>query len=142
MGRLDLLPDTGRALDVACGTGGVAVWLAARGLSVDAVDVSPVALAAGAAASSAVRWHLADLDDGLPVTGPYDVVVCQRFWDPRLALVPLLGPGGLLVMTVLTQGAYGAPAGALLEVCAGLLVLHHEHGDREASVVARRFSAL
>ncbi|MYW72647.1 class I SAM-dependent methyltransferase, partial [Pseudonocardia sp. SID8383] len=38
----DLPP--GRALDVGCGEGGDAVWLAARGWRVDAVDVSPVAV--------------------------------------------------------------------------------------------------
>lgn len=82
-----------------------------------------------------VSWVQADLDDGLPVTGPYDVVVCQRFWDPRLALAPLVAPGGLLVMTVLTTGRYGAPAGALLGT--GLQVLHHEERVGEASLVAR-----
>ena len=55
-------PVSGRALDVACGRGGVAVWLARRGLAVDAVDVSPVGLAAGARLAAAagvtgrIRW--------------------------------------------------------------------------------------
>ena len=48
-------PVSGRALDVACGRGGVAVWLARRGLAVDAVDVSPVGLAAGARLAAALR---------------------------------------------------------------------------------------
>ena len=34
----DLLPRSGRALDVACGRGRHAFWLAERGLAVDAVD--------------------------------------------------------------------------------------------------------
>ena len=85
-GRTELLPPGGRALDVACGRGTMAVWLAARGFAVDAVDVSPVALAAGrelaAREDVAVRWLLHDLDAGLPAGGPYDLVVCQRYRDP------------------------------------------------------------
>src|SRR5689334_3104998 len=47
-GREDLAPTSGRALDLASGRGAVAMWLAGRGLAVDAVDVSPVGLEAGA----------------------------------------------------------------------------------------------
>jgi SAM-dependent methyltransferase len=120
----------------------VAVWLARRGLVVDAVDVSPVGLAAGRArpGGEAVRWLEADLDDGLPVTGPYDVVVCQRFRDPRLypALVAALAPGGLLVVTVLSgEGPFRAPSGELLAAFGHLAVLHHEESGGQASLLAR-----
>lgn len=147
-GRLDLLPARGRALDLACGRGAVAVWLALHGLDVDAVDVSPVALDAGSALAAAneveVRWHLADLDDGLPA-GSWDVIVCQRFRDPALypALAAALSPGGLLVLTVLSEvgdegGRFRAVPGELLTAFAGLDVLHHEEGDGEATLLARR----
>ena len=62
----------GRALDVACGRGAVAVWLALRGFVVDAVDVSEVGLAAAAelaaghGVAAAVRLGAHDLDAGLP----------------------------------------------------------------------------
>jgi len=109
-GRESLLPAAGRALDVACGRGAVAVWLAQRGFTVDAVDVSGVglesarALAESAGVAEAVRPVEADLDGGLPVEGPYDLVVCQRFRAPALypALADALAPGGLLVVTVLS----------------------------------------
>lgn len=39
-----LLPLQGRCLDVACGLGGNALWLAGQGLDVDAWDVSEVAI--------------------------------------------------------------------------------------------------
>jgi hypothetical protein len=48
-GREDLASTSGRALDLASGRGAVALWLAGRGLAVDAVDVSPVGLEAGPA---------------------------------------------------------------------------------------------
>lgn len=131
-GREQLLPTVGRALDVACGRGAVSVWLAARGLTVDAVDVSATAVqagatldadtrhagaspgtagearadAAGAIPAGRVRWWRHDLDEGLPsdCIGPYDVVVCQRFRDPALyaQLSGCLTVGGLLVVTVLS----------------------------------------
>lgn len=146
--RVELLPSGGRALDLACGPGRVAVWLALRGLDVDAVDVSPVALSAGAASARAhgvtVRWIESDLDGGLPA-GPYDVLVCQRFRDPALypAIAGALAPGGLLVLTVLSEvgdegGRFRAAPGELLAAFPGLDVLHHEERDGEASLVARR----
>jgi SAM-dependent methyltransferase len=152
-GQERLLPSGGRALDVACGRGAVACWLAGRGFRVDAVDVSSTGIAAGATlaerlgVAGRVWWWHHDLDDGLPTgcIGPYDVVVCQRFRDVGLyeALVARLAVGGLLVVTVLSEvgeraGAYRAPAGELLAVFGGLDVLAHREGDGEASLVARR----
>jgi SAM-dependent methyltransferase len=144
-GRFDLLPPGGCALDVACGLGGVARWLAGRGFAVDAVDVSAVGLGA-LTGTPGVRAVHHDLDRGLPpsCTGPYDVVVCQRFRDPALypALVRRLAPGGLLVVTVLSEvdaepGPFRAPAGELAAAFAGLHVLHHREGGGEAHLVAR-----
>lgn len=149
-GRTELLPPGGLALDVACGRGAVAVWLAAKGFAVDAVDVSPVAL--GAARELAerdgvegrVRWSLHDLDSGLPAGGPYDVVVCQRFRDPARYpdLAARLAPGGLLVVTVLSEvgegpGPFRAPAGELRAAFGALEVLHDVERDGEAHLVAR-----
>lgn len=156
-GREDLLPTGGRALDVACGRGAVSVWLAARGLAVDAVDVSGTALRAGAALQAGtdteagptgrVRWWRQDLDQGLPAgcSGPYVLIVCQRFRDRALypQLVGRLGVGGLLVVTVLSEvgdgpGPWRATGGELLAAFDGLEVLAHREGDGEASLVARR----
>ncbi|MGD9987989.1 class I SAM-dependent methyltransferase [Pseudonocardia sp.] len=144
-GREHLLPAGGRALDVACGRGTVAAWLARRGFVVDAVDVSPVALAAGAALEPRVRWILADLDAGLPAdcAGPYDLIVCQRFRDPRLypAFTAVLAPGGMLVLTVLSEiddepGPFRAVPGELAAAFAGLDVVAHEEGDGAATLIA------
>jgi len=147
--RLDLLPDGGRALDVACGRGTVAVWLAQAGFVVDAVDASPSGLALGTRLAEregvAVRWIEADLTDGLPVEGRYDVVVCQRYRDPVLypALFDVLAPGGLLVLTVLSVvgdagGRFRAAAGELLAAFGGLDVVVHSEGRGEATLVAVR----
>jgi SAM-dependent methyltransferase len=155
MGVPDLvaqIPTVGRALDVACGRGGVAVWLAERGLVVDAVDVAPAGLAAGARLAAGrgvadrVRWIAHDLDDGLPTgcTGPYGVVVCQLFRDPDRYgdLRAVLAPGALLAVTVLSQvgggpGPFRAAPGELRAAFAGLDVLLDREGDGEATLLAR-----
>jgi SAM-dependent methyltransferase len=150
-GREDLVPTAGAALDLACGRGTVAVWLAARGLATTAVDVSPEALRLTAALAAgcgvAVTTLEADLDDGLPapLTGPFDVVVQQRFRDPALypVLPRLLAPGGLLVVSVLSTvgdagGAYRAEPGELRDAFGHLDVLVDEEANGEAHLVARR----
>jgi len=151
--RAELLPAGGRALDVACGRGAVAVWLALRGFVVDAVDVSGVGLTAAAGlagrhgVAAAVRLTAHDLDVGLPddCAGPYDVVVCQRYRDPRLypRLVERLAAGGLLVVTVLSEvgdepGRWRAAPGELRAAFGGLAVLAEREGNGEAGLLARR----
>lgn len=152
LGREDLLPGPGRALDVACGRGAVAVWLALRGFAVDAVDVSAAGLDGGAelagqhGVGDRIRWVRADLDDGLPDAGPgYDVVVCQRFRERSLypTLAAVLRPGGLLVVTVLSEvgdegGRFRARPGELLASFGDLHVIEHTERDGEASLLARR----
>ncbi|GAA2872794.1 class I SAM-dependent methyltransferase [Pseudonocardia halophobica] len=161
-GRLGLLPGGsgpadrsglsagGRALDVACGRGAVAVWLAHQGFAVDAVDVSGAGLASARALAAAegvrrVRFLEADLDAGLPVAGPYDLVVCQRYRDPALypALAAALAPGGLLVLTVLSEvgdegGRFRAVPGELVRAFPQLETVDHREGDGEATLLARR----
>jgi SAM-dependent methyltransferase len=151
VGREALVPDgPGRALDLACGRGTVAVWLAGRGFTTTALDVSPEALRLttelAAAQGVEVTALPADLDDGLPaLDGPVDVVVCQRFRDPALypALAALLAPRGLLVISVLSTvgdsgGSYRAGPGELRAAFGHLDVLVDEEDRGEAHLVARR----
>ncbi|MEM8765883.1 MAG: methyltransferase domain-containing protein [Pseudomonadota bacterium] len=102
---LDETAGAGRALDLACGAGRNALALAERGWRVDAVDVSPVALALGqqvaeARQLSGLRWIVADLETELPVAGPYELILIVRYLDRALleALPALLAPGGSLLL--------------------------------------------
>jgi SAM-dependent methyltransferase len=102
------LPRSGRALDVASGTGRVARWLARRGLEVLAVDVSPVALeglrARAAAEGLPVETRALDLEAEPPPAGPWDVITCFHYLQRDLfpALHDGLAVGGLLVVEVPT----------------------------------------
>jgi len=99
-----LLPASGQALDVACGFGGNALWLAERGFHVDAVDVSDVALDRARAEAERrglagrIRFIQADMDEWTVPRARYDVILVffylNRGLMPRLAAG--LRPGGLL----------------------------------------------
>jgi tellurite methyltransferase len=97
------LPERGRALDVAGGSGANAVWLARQGLEVTIVDVSEVGLglAEAHARRSGVTLAIerADLEAEPLPAGPWALVLCcfylQRELVPRI--VDGLEPGGRLV---------------------------------------------
>jgi SAM-dependent methyltransferase len=69
----------GRALDVACGEGRNAVWLAEQGWEVTGVDFSEVGLAKARRLAGArgveVRWVQSDLLAYVPEPAAYDLVV-------------------------------------------------------------------
>ncbi|MBL8932712.1 MAG: class I SAM-dependent methyltransferase [Kineosporiaceae bacterium] len=101
----------GRALDLGCGEGGDAVWLAEQGWQVTAVDISPTAVSRGAAAAaerglaSAITWLAHDLTTWR-TEGSYDLVTACFFQAPvELARIDILrraaghlSPGGRLVV--------------------------------------------
>lgn len=82
----------GRALDVACGTGRNALRLAAAGFSVEAVDISRVAIELGQAEAKrrglTLSWRVADLDDEELGPAAYDLITVIRYVNrpmwPRL----------------------------------------------------------
>ena len=112
----------GRALDLGCGPGRNALYLASRGFEVDAVDLSPVAVAWGEEraheAGVEIRFLCGDAF-ALPATdlsGPYDLVVdsgCFHHLPPHrrvsyLALLDrVLAPGGYLALTCFAAGENG-----------------------------------
>jgi tellurite methyltransferase len=92
----------GLALDFACGYGGNALFAAARGYTVHAVDISFTALAVlqkeAIPRDLDVQCVLADLDRFPLPMGHYDLVLIFTFFAPQLmpAVAASLKPGGLL----------------------------------------------
>lgn len=99
----------GRALELACGLGHNAIWLAQQGWQVDAVDVSPVGLSLAQQQANenhvSVNWIAADLDEFSPEIGAYDLVLVFRFLErARLPgiIERALKPGGRLLYETFT----------------------------------------
>ncbi len=97
-GNRHLLPDAGRALDVAGGAGRQAAWLVAQGFDVTLVDFSPVGLDLARAAHG-VATVCADLEREPLPEGPWDLVVQVHYLHrPLFAQYPrILRPGGVLL---------------------------------------------
>jgi SAM-dependent methyltransferase len=103
----DLPPGT--ALDLGCGEGGDAIWLARHGWTVTATDISAVALAKAAAHAAEAGADIDFQRHELGVTfpdGAYDLVSAQ-FLYPRgdvsreqilLAATAAVAPGGVLLI--------------------------------------------
>ena len=146
-----LFPTGGEALELACGRGRSAVWLATRGMAVRGVDVSPVAiemacqLATESGVADRCRFDVFDLDQGLPEGPPVDLLFCHKFRDPRLdqAMVERLAPGGTLAIAVLSEvgagpGRFRVGPGELWDVFGSLDVLVDGEDDGLAWMLARR----
>jgi SAM-dependent methyltransferase len=89
----DLLPQGGRALEVAGGTGRHALWLARRGLDVTLADISGVALELvrreAARAGLPLRTLAIDLEAEPLLPSRWDLILCVDFlWRSLLEAIP------------------------------------------------------
>lgn len=149
----------GRALDLACGSGRDAVFMALHGLQVEAADVLPDALAKAQdlAQHCGVSLTLRQMDLRRPPQlepHAYTLVTMFRFLHrPLLPLLPrLLAPGGLLLIEAFHERSRHTAAGPrkethllrtgeLSQLChqANLNILHAADGLERAG---RFFSQL
>jgi tellurite methyltransferase len=155
-----LLPDVGDALDLPCGRGRNAIWLASRGLRTVALDRDEQAVHLVAEEAERLglplRAEVADLEvfpSRLPVDS-YDVILVVHYLYRPLfpALKAALRRGGLLVYETFTRGqeergrptnpAFLLELGELRELVHPLEIVVEREGDFEgkllASVIARR----
>lgn len=99
----------GRVLDVGCGEGADAVWLAGQGWDVTALEVSQVALQRAQRHAQAARVHLhwvhAGLSEATLEPGSFDLVSAQypallrtQGDDAERALLAAVAPGGVLLV--------------------------------------------
>lgn len=152
------LPQSGRALDVAGGTGRQGIWLARRGLDVTIADISPIGLQI--ARQRAVEAGVAifplevDLEEQPFPAGPWNLIVSVCYlWRPLFAAYPAaLSPGGTLVVIQPTKknlerhakppSDYLLDEGELPRLVSGLEIVHYEEGwladgRHDACIVAR-----
>ncbi len=109
------IPARGKVLDLACGSGRHARFLAGLGYPVLAVDRDAEALA-GLSTIEGITTRLLDLEgEEWPLAGQvFDgIVVTNYLWRPRLPdVLALLAPGGVLIYETFMVGnaAYGKPS--------------------------------
>lgn len=154
----DLPP--GRALDLACGEGRNAVWLAARGWEVTAVDFSSVAIdkarTLAAHRGVEVAWEVADVRRYVPPAESFDLVIVAYLQMPAEELHPVLAraagavaPGGTMLVVShdvqnLTEGHGGPKDPAVLTTpervagaLAGLVIERAERVERPVDDAGR-----
>jgi SAM-dependent methyltransferase len=98
----DWLPRAGRALDLACGRGANALWLAERGLDVSAWDFSSNAIQRlredAAARGLHIDARVRDVVAEPPPADGFDLILVSHFLERALcrSIAAALRPGGLL----------------------------------------------
>ncbi len=111
-----LLPASGRALDLACGRGANALLLAQCGLDSHAWDISDTALSQlnqrAGELGLALHTLQRDVEQQPPPAESFDVIVVSRFLHRPscAALARALRPGGLLFYQTFTVDRRGGPS--------------------------------
>jgi len=155
-----LLPREGRALDVACGAGRNALFLAERGLETTGIDISSAGLELAGAMSRkrglSVELIEADLTRHSLSEAHYAVIACLHYLERSLfpALERALAEDGLLFYETFTRAQLAFPEShprreefllgpnELLRAFPGSQVLFYEEGaerlaDGRRAVLAR-----
>jgi 2-polyprenyl-3-methyl-5-hydroxy-6-metoxy-1,4-benzoquinol methylase len=157
----NIIPKSGRVLDVAGGAGRNAIWFAQRGYDVTLIDISPVAieLAEQRAKEAGVTLtaRVMDLENEALPDGPWDIIVQMHYLERGLfsQYMTTLAPAGLLFVEHPTRtnlkrhekpsAKYLLEDGELPELCEEFVMVTYgegwnEAGKYEARLVARRLA--
>jgi SAM-dependent methyltransferase len=126
----------GDALDLACGAGRHAEWLARRGWRVTAVDRNVAEI-------PGVRFAQADLERGGFTIEPdaWDAIVCWLYWQADLSPAIERGTrrGGVIALAGLTRGRFATSLGNYRAAFAGWEEIASGEDEVRAYFIARRF---
>ncbi|HKK15907.1 MAG TPA: class I SAM-dependent methyltransferase [Gammaproteobacteria bacterium] len=140
-----LLPASGNALDLACGVGGNALFLASQGLYTSAWDISTEAIKQlqdhANEAGVTIETRVCDVTQTVPAANSFDVIVVSYFLERSLLpeLIKALSPGGLLFYQTFVRertddsgprnNDYRLARNELLHLCKELTIrVYHEEG--------------
>lgn len=151
-----LLPRSGHALDLACGRGANALFLASRGLITFAWDISGVAIDRLTEAANQggleLRAERRDVVERPPLPQSFDVITVSRFLDRRLtsSLAAALRPDGLVFYQTFLSDSETGPRNPefrvrrneLPELFAPLRVVAYHERAGEAQLVARKHTSM
>lgn len=112
--HIDLVKGTS-ALDIACGMGRHSLYLSDNGFSVDALDISSVAIEKlQSLGDKNINVKEVDFDTYRLKINSYDIIICSYFLERKLfpQIIEALKEGGIFIMETF---------------------LHHEDNERKAS---------
>ena len=137
--RAATLVTPGRALDLACGRGRNAIWLADHGWRVIAIDNDPNV---APPESPALDVRIMDLEKK-PLEfddASFDLIVMTHYYQPALfpAVRRLLRDGGVLVTTAKMSGRFAAAPGALRDAFADWEIVHVFENGIISELIARK----
>lgn len=151
-----LIPDNGKALDLATGLGGSALFLASKGLDVYAWDISPVAIerlnASAQQQGLTIHSQIRDCIARPPEPSSFDLIIVSRFLERDLcpAISAALKPGGLLFYQTYTRKKKGSDGPnnphfllakeELLSLFAELEVVSYNEGEEALFIGRAQFS--
>lgn len=148
------LAPVGKALELACGTGENALFLAKKGFDVDAIDISCTAISIAEEKARRegvnVNFLCADLDEYTLPENTYDLIINFYYLNRSLSnpIVKALKKGGLLIFETYNQKHmiiredfnpdFLLKDGELLELFRGLDVLYYREEFNVSTLVGRK----
>ncbi len=140
-----LLPDQGAALDLACGLGANALFLARHNLHTRAWDISSIAIESLNQSAKSLKLEIntevRDIITRPPDEKSFDVIVISHFLEPGIMpnIISALRDRGLLFYQTFTQARiddsgpsnrkYRLSRNELLHLCAGLDIVVYREED-------------
>lgn len=129
----------GRALDLACGSGRHARWLAGQGWDVTAVDLEPVEI-------PGVRFIQADLEHHEYRVEPdmWDLIVCWLYWQPDLLpeIASGVREGGIVALAGKTTGRFATSLANYREAFPDWAEIAAGENEFRAYFIAMRLEAI